>query len=81
MATAAETAAAPGVGSVHGSTKTLLDRLMDDMESLGIVTELAGKVGGRCVRAKQDFVLVQLVCTARCLMLCLMLMKAHGCGA
>lgn len=29
---------------VSGSTKAQLDRIMDDMETLGIVTELAGKV-------------------------------------
>jgi hypothetical protein len=34
----------PGASEVVGSTKVLLERVLDDMESLGIVTELAGKV-------------------------------------
>jgi hypothetical protein len=34
----------PGASEVAGSTKVLLERVLDEMESLGIVTELAGKV-------------------------------------
>lgn len=34
----------PGTSEASGSTKLLLERVMDDMASLGIVTELAGKV-------------------------------------
>jgi hypothetical protein len=33
-----------GASEPVGSTKLLLERVLDDMESLGIVTELAGKV-------------------------------------
>lgn len=36
--------AEPGASEVVGSTKVFLKRVLDDMESLGIVTELAGKV-------------------------------------
>jgi len=33
-----------GGAGVPGGTKVQLERVLDDMESLGIVTELAGKV-------------------------------------
>lgn len=37
-----------GGTDVSGSLKQQIERVLDDMESLGIVTELAGKVRTHC---------------------------------